>query len=81
MQCYGCTHYVRESIEYGQMEQPECKRVGIVMDVMEDGEAAEQITMLFEAMAFKLSELNNCPFYEEKHKAAQRQALYSFVNN
>lgn len=66
MQCPGCLNFYRSTTEYGQVQPDECQRMSEVTNVMEDGNAAEQITIILEAMVFKLSELNNCPFYQSK---------------
>lgn len=64
MQCYGCLHFVRETTEYGNTQPPECRRMEPIMSDMEDGRGAEQISIVLEQLLFKLSELNNCPFFD-----------------
>lgn len=64
MQCYGCMYHHRGMTEYGQDQPDECARIGELAHIMDDGQVAEQLIIILESMAFKLSELNNCPFFK-----------------
>ncbi len=63
MQCYGCKHYVKPTTEYGCNQPAECRRMEVVAKTI-DGDT-DALVLILETMAFRLSELNNCPFYED----------------
>lgn len=75
MQCLNCTNYHKEMMSYGQYEPAECEHTNKIIEVMEDGEAAEVIAAALSALAFKLSDLNNCPFFEDKYKKQRQQSI------
>lgn len=74
MQCHSCTHFECSSTEYGMTSPDVCNRMLPITNCMED-EAAEQIVIVLEAMAFKLAALNNCPFYKNKNEALMRRSI------
>lgn len=65
MQCYLCTHYVKETSDSmsGPGEPAECTAFDEIADSVEDGKAADLLIGYFTVLAERLSILNNCPFY------------------
>lgn len=66
--CHGCKHFEAGLYDNdtGYSDRDSCEYVG---KLYVDGECTEQVAIVLEGILFKLSELNNCPFYQEPRRS------------
>lgn len=66
--CPGCKHYDGGGYDSdtGYTQEPHCEASAKLFD---DGDCTEQVSLLFEAVLFQLSELNNCPMRREERRS------------
>lgn len=66
--CPGCKHYDGGGYDSdtGYSQQPHCEAAGKLYD---DGDCTEQVSLMFEVVLFKLSDLNNCPLRSDVRRS------------
>jgi len=67
--CPGCKYYDGGiyDTDTGYMQNPSCEKA---YQLYERGECTETVSVMFEAILFQLSDLNNCPL-----RAVERRSI------
>jgi hypothetical protein len=64
-QCFGCKHFDTEGdADVGWPERYIC---GLTAKLFDDGDLSEQASLVIEGILFALSDINNCPWFEDKY--------------